>query len=129
MYGAKITGAEVDGSLQGVNFSMGKQYMRFVASTTGNTPVNIFGSGSAPVAGTVIGFFVTNLTTVAGTAVLWGTTAGTIASVAFLGSATNYVTSSTFVLAGAVAAGDTLQVSSFGNTGTAACYVDFISPN
>lgn len=123
-YGAK---------LQGSNTSIGQFYSTLTATTNGVTPVSVFalatnGNTTAPVAGTVTAFMVNaNVIGGAGTAVLWATTAGTIATIIFgLGTMTGLVYG-TNVLAASIVAGDTLQVSSVTNVGTAACYVTFVT--
>lgn len=117
--------------LQGVNLGSGFNTVVYAANTTGSSPNTVLFNGTTTlIAGTVVGFFAVSPTTVAGTIVLFGTTAGTIATVnvgtVVTGSGTGtqvFFVAGTNVLNAAVAVGDILQVSSITNAGTAACYV------
>ena len=125
--GDNITAATIAASAG----TMKASYYTLAAGTTGNTAVSVFnGQTTAPVAGTVTGFYTVNATAVAGTFVLWGTTAGTIATIAMTGTtAALGAIMGTSVLNAAVASGDTLQVSSIQNAGTATGFVTFWTTN
>ncbi len=91
---------------------------------TGTTVVDVFTTPTAQVTGTVT-LFATVSHGSAGTAVLWGTTAGTIATIYCGGTAGVYVGSSSNVNA-RVVTGDTLHITPTG--GSMTCLVDFIFP-
>lgn len=128
-YGATlITNDYGAGSLTGSKTSLNNFYVTVGvgSSVDGKTVVPIFG-GTAPTAGTVTGFWIVGAGT-AGSAVLWGTTAGTIAAFTF--AATSGAFQGTAVLNAAVASGDSFQAYNTGNgQGTCTYFVTFITPN
>lgn len=108
--------------LQGSNTSVGIFYGNLCVTSSGTTAANVFGSATAPTAGTITGFFTSAGGTTAGTVTLYGTTAGTLAVIAY-GTTVGLITG-TGVISGAVVAGDTVTVT--GSTaGTSVCYVTF----
>lgn len=114
-YGAK---------LQGVNLTQNNLTVPYVVATAGsNVAVNLFGTATSYVTGTIIGFFAVAGATVANTVSVFSTTAGTIASISAGTIAGVYGTA---VLSGSVAAGDTVTVSGTTNN-PVACFVLFQS--
>lgn len=137
-YGATIGSASLQASgVLGSKTSLTKFYTVIGVGTTGATAVNLFGSATAPVAGTITGFYCVAGTvsgTSAGTYTLFGTTAGTIATIPV--TAANFSNGTISVVAGttigtgvlnaAVAQGDTVTVTGTG-VGTSTAYVTFIT--
>lgn len=115
--GAKIIGKDM---------STGYSTILYSGSTNG---VALATLGTVATAGTIVAFWVANTTTAAGTAALIATTGGTLASI-FTGTSP-FVGSmfGTSPLTSSLSLGDTIQVSSVGNTGTLACYVIFQTQN
>lgn len=109
-------------SVTGVKTSLTQFYTTIAVGTTGPTAVNVFGSATAPTAGTITGFWTVAATTTLGTFTLFGTTAGTIATI--VSSTTIGAAVGTTVLNAAVAAGDTVTVKGIGS-GTATAFVTF----
>lgn len=120
---SSVTAAKIaSGAVTGVKLSTGKNYALVAVGTTGATAVNLFGSSTAPVAGTVTGYYTIAATTTVGTFTLWGTTAGTIATITSSGTIGTVV--GTGVLNAAIVAGDTVTIKGVG-AGTATAFVSF----
>lgn len=101
----------------GVNPTLG------TTSTTTGVALN---TTTAPTAGTVTGFWLSNAAAAGGTITLWGTTSGTIATIPMAGTLAGYIgaVQGTSVLNAAIAAGDTVYVKGIGS-GTFTAYVTF----
>ncbi len=135
MEGALIHGTAVaTGNITGAHLTLTKSYVTIVATTNGPGPVNVFGSATAPVNGTIVGVIVANATTSLATLIMNGTTAGSITGAISVGTqsingaAIASLTTTTGVLNAAVVAGDTVTING-GAAGTATAYISFISVN
>lgn len=117
---ALIEGAKIIGK----DMSVGFQYGSFAIGSQGATALSVFQpTATAPTAGTITGFFVSQAGA-AGSAVVFGTTAGTIAIISY-GTTVGTFTG-TAILNAAVVAGDTVSVYNTGTgMGTATFYVNF----
>lgn len=123
---AVITSNILAGAVTGAKTSLNKYYATVVAtSNTGNGlpggATSIF-AGAAPTQGTITGFYIASAG-VNGSAVLWGTTAGTIAVIA-IGTTIGTVTG-TAILNAAVASGDTVTINTSLASGSFTGYVTF----
>lgn len=122
-----ITTAKIaSGAVTGAKSSLTSQYVTLAVGTSGTTAVYPFGTSTAPVAGTVTGYWTVG-GTAAGTFTLWATTAGTIATI--VSSGTTGTFTGTRVLNATIAAGDTVQVSGTDATGVAQAFVTFRTVN
>lgn len=131
--GAKIKGTNLDSAtVTGANTTLTKTYSTIAVGTQGTTQVNVFGA-TAPIAGTITGFWLTTDTATgssAGTITLWATTAGTIATIANTGTTSTAagLSRGTGVLSVAIVAGDSVYVKGVG-AGTSTAFITFVSAN
>lgn len=102
-------------------------YATIAVPTNGtDVAVNVFGQSTAPIAGTITGFWTVAASTVTGTCTLFGTTAGTVGFITY-GSTVGLVTG-TAVVNAAVSAGDTVTIKS-STSGTCTAYITFQTKN
>jgi len=123
---ATLTNAQIAAAtVTGANLTMKNNYVSIAVNVQGTTVANVFG-GVAPTAGTITSFGVLSVGSTSGTVVLFGTTAGTIATVATSATGGTYTGSNSFIAA-AVAAGDTVKITP--TTGSMTCIVTFETAN